>query len=548
MRPAVQVWIVTLICTLSLSAPATAQDEEQRYELSNVDVEIAVRPDGTYEVAETLTYDFQQGRFSYAYRVLDDEDVTAIRDVRVTSPDVAVDSVGRTAEDGDVRVRWTYPERSAPATFRVQYTVEGALFERGPRNVVHRDVLEEGATVPTRDVDVRVTLPAAFDLTPDSVSIDPADEGTVERSAGSVVATFQRDGVEAGDEYPVEVSFPRRLAGQYWPTTSDLLLGVALFLFGAGGGLVLNLRWKGSRAERDATRPPRDVLIPTAAVLLEKTATPLFTAVLFDLARRGHLTLRHDEESSWTGTTDVVRIDLHPTPGDLSAFESALVERLDEHETVEDFWRNDRSFRQEQYGAVRERVLGAGWMQAHRRRSNWCFAGAVVLLLGALGVGVVMSGLTTVLAVGGGLGGGIGALLAGGRRYTFTQAGAQRASALRSFLDHEKEAIDRLRDSSPTRATERLADALPWLMYHDDVSSAWLEELKAALTDAPTAPDLPDGFASLATPGNEPGPVAAFLPIVSVMGAVESSGAGAAGAAAGGAAGAAGGGGAAGAG
>ena len=525
--------VLSALCLLVF--PAAAQ--EKQYELSNFDVTVHVRPDGAYEVEEALTYDYQQGTFTYAYRVLDTEDGAAIRDVRVASPSTSVDSVRRVEDDGDVRVRWTYPERSASATFRIQYVVEGALFEQGDRNLVRRDVLEAGATVPTRDVDVRVALPAAFDLTPNSVSVDPDDEGTVQRSGGGIVASFHRDRVDAGDEYPVEVSFPKRLPGQYAPTPGDLLLGAFLFLLGAGGGLALNLRWKGPRTERDAVRPPNDVSLPEGAVLLGAPAGSLFMAVLFDLARRGHLTLQHDEEDRFWGTTDVVRIDLHPTPDDLSAVEAEVVQQLESHETIADALSGLGSVRRELYRTVRRHVVDAGWMEAHRTRSTLFFGGAIVVLLGGVALGLIASGLATVLGVGGGLGGAIGALFAGGRRHTFTEAGARRAGALRSFLDHEKDEIDRLLDTDPVRAAERL----PWLVYHDEVSSAWLEDVKEALADAPSAPELPPGFERLIGADEEATPTAAFVSIVGVMSAMESSGAGAAGAAAGGAAGAAGG-------
>jgi len=541
MKRTVLVWLAALACALTVFRPAAAQDDEQYYELSNLDVTIAVQSDGTYEVEETLTYDYKQGSFTYAYRVLDTDDVAALRDVRVTSPDVAVDSVRRTEADGDVRVRWTYPERSAPATFTIRYVVAGALFERGARNVVYRDVLDAGATVPTRDVDVRVALPSTFDLAPDAVSIDPADEGTLERSAGGVVAAFHADVVDEGDEYPVEVSFPKRLAGQYWPTTGDLFLGLFLFLLGTGGGIALNQQWKGPRVEQAATRPPQDVALPDGAILLKKTARPLFTAVLFDLVRRGHLTLKHDQEDRLLGTNEVVRIDLHPAPEDLSAVESEVVQHLDGHETIGDALNDTGSFRRELYRTVRQRVVDAGWMAAHRTRSTLFFVGAGIAVVGGIALGVATSGLATLLVVGGSLGGAVGALFAGARRYTLTEEGARRAGALRSFLDHEKEEIDRLLATDPVRAAERVPEALPWLAYHDEVSSDWMEEIKEALAEAPSAPTLPEGFVSLVGADDEPAPVAAFIPVVAVMGSMESSGAGAAGAAAAGAAGAAGG-------
>ncbi|MFO8100312.1 MAG: hypothetical protein R6T83_11915 [Salinibacter sp.] len=161
----------------------------------------------------------------------------------------------------------------------------------------------------------------------------------------------------------------------------------------------------------------------------------------------------------------------------------------------------------------------------------------------AMGFWVALMGLGAGSLFGfcGGLGVGVGGLVAGVRRTVLTEAGARREAALRSFLDHEKAEVDRLLDVSPARAAERLVETLPWLVYHRDVTASWLEEVKTALADADDVPSLPDGFVSLVDPEAEAAPVAAFLPVVGVIGTMESSGAG--GAAAGGAAGAAGGGG-----
>jgi hypothetical protein len=534
------------LCYLAV-APSAAAQEEKRYELSNFDVTVQVRPDGAYAVEETLTYDFQQGPFTYAYRSIDADNVDAIRDIRVASPDVPVDSVRRTEADDNVRVRWTYPERQAPATFTIRYVVEGALLERGDRNEVVRDVLDPGATVPTRDVDVRVVLSQAFDLTADSVTADPAADARLEDTAGGLVATFHRDRVAEGDGYEVAVSFPKRLAGRYAPTAGDVVFGLFLVLLGVGLGGWANWRWRGPRVESNAMRPPDDVTLPSAAALLGRGADGATSAVLFDLAKRGHLTLQHDQERTWAGTKDLVRLNLHPTPSDLSDMEAALVEQLRPHDTVEDVWSDTRSFRQEQFQAVQDDLVAAGWLERHRTRSNVLIGVSVAGAVVGFGVALMGLGAWSVFGFCGGLGLGIGGLVAAARRTVLTEEGARRTAALRSFLDHEKAKVERLLDTSPARAAERGVDMLPWLIYHPDVTASWLEEMKTTLADAEEAPTLPDGFASLVEPTGDAAPVAAFLPIVGVVGTMESTGAGAA-AAGGGAAGGAAGGGAAGAG
>lgn len=532
---------LSVVVLLLAVGPAAAQ--EQQYVLSEMDVTVYVRPDGGYEVQESIAYDFQQGAFSRAYRSVVREDAGALRAVAVTSPETSVDSVRTGETDGVRQVWWSFPDRSAPARFDVQYVLEEALYERSGRNVVRLDVMADGAVVPIRTVDVQVVLPAAFDLQRGDVMLRP-DAGTVRREAGRIVASFHRDRVEEGDDLSVEVAFPKQAAGEHLPTTADFLFGLFLVVVGGAAGGVAAWRWRGPRPERTARRPPPDLDRPMAVALLGNRDGQAFLATLFDLARRGHVTLRHDREDQAFGTTDMVRLETHPAPDDLSDFERRLVDTLGEYETLDDFWSDTRSFRSDVMSDVRGVLFERGWMENHTVRSGLLLGGALVALLGGFAAGVTGDSALRFYLLFGGIGVSLGGFIAAVRQYTWTEDGARRAMALRAYLDHEKSEIERLRETSPARAAERLVDVLPWLLLHDEVSRAWIEETKEALDAADEVPELPDGFVSLVeTEEPASAPVAAFLPVVTVMGTVESSSAGATGAAgASGAAGAAGGG------
>jgi len=522
--------------------PVAAQ--EKQYALSNFDVTVHVQPDGRYEVEESIAYDFQQGSFSRAYRSVVREGAGALRNVRVTSPDATIDSVWTGVEDGVRQVRWTFPDRSAPAQFDIRYVLDEAIYERGDQNVVSLDVMAEGAVVPTQDVDVRVTLPPAFPLRRDQIALDPSGDGTVRRAAGRLEAAFQRDRVDAGDEYSVEVAFPWQVTGEFLPTGLQIVFGGLLVLLGGGVGVVAVGRWRGPRPEVTARRPPSDVDLPLAVALLQKNDGQAFLAVLMDLARRGHVTLQHDRDEDTWGDDEVVRLDVHPERADLSDFERRFVDELHGYETLDEFWQETSSVRSEVMSARHDAVLDRGWMQDHTTRSVFLALGAVGALL--VGFWAVMTGDSALrlFLLFGGIGAALGGFIASTCRHTWTRDGAQRALALRSYLDHEKAEVERLRETDPARAAERLVDALPWLLLHDEVSKSWVEATKDALDAAEAVPTLPDGFASLVADKEGAGaPVAAFLPVVAVMGTIESSAAGAAGVAGGaGAAGAAGGG------
>ena len=526
------------VAALLTAGPVAAQDRgEKTYVLSNFDVTVEVQPDGRYAVDESITYDFRRGTFSRAYRsVVQEEGV--LRRVRVTSPDAAVDSVRSGDEDGPPQVRWSFPERAAPARFEVGYVLERAIYERGGRNVVRLEVMADEAVVPTTDVDVRVALPAAFGLRKDQLRLEPA--GTVGREAGRLVATFRRDRVAEGDDYAVEVSFPKRVDGAFLPTGAQVVFGLVLMLLGGAAGGVAAWRWRGPRPDVTARRPPSDLDLPTAVALLQNSHGQAFLAVVLDLTRRGHVTLRHDPDAPTSGSAEGVRLEVDPDPASLSELEQRFVDELRGHKTLHDAWAHTSSFWGDEMGERRDALYDRGWMRSHAGRSNLLFGVALAAVLGGLVAIATGDSAVRFYLLFGGIGISLGSVIAGTRRYTWTSAGARRAVALRSYLDHEKAEVERLREADPARAAERLVDALPWLLLHPQVSTSWIEETKSALDAADAPPDLPDGFVSLMADREGPGaPAAALLPVVAAMGTIESSSAaGAAGAAGAGAAGA----------
>ncbi|NBB75014.1 MAG: DUF2207 domain-containing protein, partial [Bacteroidetes bacterium] len=141
---------------LSLDAPVQAQD--QQYALSNYDVRLTLRTDGTIRVEETVRFDFQQGAFTFGTRTIPQGRIDALYDVQVTSPDASIMEVTHD-DDGAATIRWTFRERTQPATFALSYTVAGALEADDGDNVVDWQAIGDGWTVPIRDIDVTVSIP-----------------------------------------------------------------------------------------------------------------------------------------------------------------------------------------------------------------------------------------------------------------------------------------------------------------------------------------------------------------------------------------------------
>ena len=113
---------------------AAAQSKQAHYQTYAVDV--AVQPDGTFDVVEDITVSFDAGAFTTGYVDLSREGAAGIHGARVDAPDQPYaegdgdpNTFSVTPRGDLIRVQWWFPEIRAPrsARFIVQYTVTGAL-------------------------------------------------------------------------------------------------------------------------------------------------------------------------------------------------------------------------------------------------------------------------------------------------------------------------------------------------------------------------------------------------------------------------------------
>ena len=536
-----------LISALVLSAavcvqPSTAQTEKA-YEISNHDVTVQVAADGSYDVEESITYDFRQGSFTFAYRRIDREGGD-VRDLTVRSPDAALDSVDVSRDGDHVRVRWTYPERTAPLTVDLTYSVSGALVKRGSDNEIRWDPLAPEATVDTRDVDFRVLLPATFDLDAEDVRVETDAATEVSNRAGGWEIHVREEQVEAGDDLPVTVRFPMQVAGRYVPTVQEIWVSIALGILGIIGGIIANVRLRGPRPEVTAHRPPSDLSLMEAAVLLGRGESTAVLATIFDLARRGHVTLTHveDADSGWMGGEDRTEIEVHPEPDAVSDREARVIELLEASDTLEDFWSETSQERSKMFSQVQDTVEERGWMEWHTMRTVFFFLGGVAAFITGMVV-VFQTGMVSLLLGIGLVGAGVGAWIPAFRHVVLTDEGARRYAEATDFLRRKKEEIERLRQTSPYGASQEITEWLPWLVLHAKFSASWIESLREDLEASGADVEVPAGLRSRTEAA---APYAAMAAII--VTSQSSAGAGATGVAGGAAGGAAAGGGAAGAG
>ncbi|NBC85566.1 MAG: DUF2207 domain-containing protein [Bacteroidetes bacterium] len=473
-------FVIGCMSGFSPSAAGQSPDPDRKeYAFSNYDVTIHLRPDGALDVRETLRLDVIAGTFSSMYREVEMSNLDSLGHVSVMGAETSVDSLSVARSDGDLMLRWQYPERSEPASFDISYRAYGALRSEDGMNMLKWTAIGTEIDVPVSDVDVTLMLPSEIAIPRDSLSLTPEPEA-VRSSGGGWSISFAKDSLDAGTGYSVEATFPERFNAPERFDGRDVLKGLAF-------ALVTFFAFLGAYLIRRRRNPPPEVMARTpqmppyeaARMLGEYRASRMHGAMVFDLARRGHLTLRADKSESWLSSTTTITVEVHPDESDLRPFEETFLNELSKHDTLDKMRSDMSTFRQEQRTEVRKALVERGWLFDRSRpylQASALAVGTLALTIGVIGWAIVQHVPAAVYVVGPLIGVSIGSLFFIGSRYAPTEEGRRLRAQINAFIDKAKSDIESLSDSDPERAAEQFPELLPWLLLSDDVSASWIEE------------------------------------------------------------------------
>lgn len=481
--------ILAISALLVLGSAALGHAQSQTYAFSAYDVTLALQPDGQYRVTEELSYDFQQGTFSFGTRSIPNDGFDALRNVQVTSADAEILGTRTRTESDQTIIRWTFPERTEPATFTLRYTVDGALIEDEDLNRIDWQALGEETTVPVNNVSVSVQIPNELDLAAEDLAFQPTDEGQLRETSEGLTISFQRAQLDPGEGYRVVVEFPKRLEGRSPNEIDWTLVGAvgAAFLIGLVASAVLWRRWRGPRHETRTSEQP-EIPLPEAAVLIKGATSEgqrAVPAMLYDLAARGHITLKRTKEKQrFGGERPKIQVEFHEPREDLSEAERQLLDELRNHDSLTEFGRKGNRFRQALLSDARLELLKRGDLAHHGRRSGLVWIGSIAALI--LGIGIAFwGGGWWFLALGLGTGLFIGGLVLGGvTYYTLTDQGAEKRARIEAYLDHLLDELTSLKRHDPIGAARFFIEHLPWLALHERVWSKHMDEIKDGLKEA----------------------------------------------------------------
>src|SRR6059036_4154409 len=201
--------LVLLAAQASLSH---ASAQEKVYHLASNAISLDVVTNGALRIEERLTFSFDLGTFSFAYRDIpwrgfdDLVDISVLDGAQVPLNDSVSFAPQAT---GDWHIRWTFPLVTAPAiqTFIVRYTVTNALLQ--PASALNRldwQAVGTGWSVFTDNLTVDAVLPAGIDTAQIAYSPNPV---RISQSGGRTDLTFGDTNVAPFTSYRVIVDFRR---------------------------------------------------------------------------------------------------------------------------------------------------------------------------------------------------------------------------------------------------------------------------------------------------------------------------------------------------
>lgn len=343
-------WLASM---LFLTPLATAQAQQQEKEfakdvlLERRDGDITILPNGDVQVVETWEVHFIGGVFTYAFRELSHECLTATSGWEVYEGKQAYQPAPATdaqpgmpgtfdiqTTDASTKVTWFFPPTTDDTRmFTLKYMVHGslAIYEQVDR--LRWQFIEWERLYPINTAHVVVHLPASFDR--DEIAVATyrygRKAGGAEVVDGQTVA-FTGEAFLPGALWDVEVAFPHGVVDaeqQAWQLRQDreeqqraayeaalevqrrfynrIAVGGALVIF-FGGYVGIALLWHRyvrntaprQQAPAYIANPPEDLPPGMAGVLLDgKVENQHIIATMVDLACRGFLRIvEHGNEHS----------------------------------------------------------------------------------------------------------------------------------------------------------------------------------------------------------------------------------------------------------
>ncbi len=208
------VLIPILVIAFSILFLSSAR-ADKLYEISDYIIKLDINQAGDFKISEEISYHFQQGEFTSAYREVPGRGFSGVEFISLTGVDLPV--IDYQVEDGSsLELQWEYPPEENRATFRLKYLGQEGLISREGRNYVDWQAVGQEWEVPIRNVEVQVSLPE-----------EPVDlqfsRGGEPQAVTMKELSFVRRDLEAGEGWRIGLDFEEQVSMPEQVLFSDYL-------------------------------------------------------------------------------------------------------------------------------------------------------------------------------------------------------------------------------------------------------------------------------------------------------------------------------------
>lgn len=522
--------IVILWLIFFTASPAMAA---KTYSAEWYDITVAIQPDGSLMVTETIVFRFEGGPFTYVFRDLEFRNLDHIDQLRASMD-------GQPFEPGSqpgqveivsgqpLKVTWHFsPTSDAIHEFILSYRVIGAFQKNADADRLVWRAIPEVHDYTIAHSTITLTYPTG--ITPISQELS-GTYASVE--AGSQVNVFTVEQIDTDEPIDVAVSLPpgslafpmsswqNEQVTQNQRTAMGMPFGLGAagltFFLGLVGIVLAGQRFRrghGFSAQNSGSQSVTSLpsaIPPALAGRLTGSGTT-FLGTLFDLAQRGALRIEEGPKKWGSRTFEVVRQPANQplTPHEQVFMDAFFAKARNDRVALSDIasLASNNQFSR----TLDEELTAAGWLDAGRikQRSTFIVASFLTMALGAAVfiAGFVLAGFaqtTAPLAVMGsavliGIGGaaaavGLVALISALLIPTLSDIGVQQAAAWKSFTGYLRN-IARGREPYVSPAIfERYLPyaagfgfATEWAKYFQKQSNlpipAWFQGLQSGMDD-----------------------------------------------------------------
>jgi len=342
--------ILLLAALLALCVAPQSAGAAKSYDAERFDVEWQLTEAGVLQVTETVVFRFQGGPFTYVYRDLPNDYADGIEFIGAALDGTPLPQGTQPnqveVERGDpIVVTWHFePTSDATRTFQLQYRVLGVIRQEGGADLFWWNALPTDYDYTIGSATVRLSYPPALQ------PAGPAEvrRGQAEMTQGAGQVTWVARDLKSDTPLTVALPFPPGSlisAPPGWQAraaeiqrNAPLFAGAAAGLLG-GGLAALALLWVRGRRPASAIAPAmaRASTLPSrlppaiAGALVAPGATPAAAhalATLFDLARRGLLTIEDAPKERWFKSQSFYVRLLDRAPAGLAPYEQGLLDLM----------------------------------------------------------------------------------------------------------------------------------------------------------------------------------------------------------------------------